>query len=106
MGLCRFEDELLDQARLRIGIGREERNALRCLPVHLVPVDEVVGLVRVRPTLRVTIDIGQRGHGNAMALVRHQLAEGLHRVIRPPLGELRAVNLCQQLADGLAKGQR
>lgn len=41
-----------------------------------------------------------------MALVGDQLAERFNRVVRPPLVELRTVDLGQQLADGLTQGQR
>ena len=41
-----------------------------------------------------------------MALVGNQLTKGLQRVVRAPLGDLCAVDLCQQLADRFAQGQR
>ena len=41
-----------------------------------------------------------------MALIGHQFTKGLERVIGLPLGQFRAVNLAQQLTDGLTQRQR
>ncbi|WP_377372569.1 hypothetical protein [Polaromonas jejuensis] len=41
-----------------------------------------------------------------MPLVGDQLAEGFKGVIGAPLGQLCAADLTQQLANGLAQGQR
>ena len=54
----------------------------------------------------IPVDVGQRGHGNAVALVGNQLTERLQGVVRPPLGQLYAVDFRQELADRLAQGQR
>ena len=56
--------------------------------------------------LGIPVDVGQRGHSNAVALVRDQFTERLQCVVRPPLGQLCAVDFCQELADCLAQGQR
>ena len=110
MVLFRFEEDLFDQARLLFGIGHQDCTALCRLfgrgVMGFVPVHEIVGTVWVGMALGIPIHVGQHRGGNAMALVRHQLAEGLQGVVRPPLGELRAVDLRQQLADGFTEGQR
>ena len=56
--------------------------------------------------LGVPIHVGQHGRCNAVALVGDQFTEGLQAVIGPPLGELIAVDLKQELPDSLAQGQR
>ena len=56
--------------------------------------------------LGIPVDVGQRGHSNAVALVRDQFTERLQGVVRAPLGQLCAVDFRQQLANGLAQGQR
>ena len=71
-----------------------------------MPVDEVSGLVWLRPSLWIPVDIGQHRRCNAMALIGHQFTKGLERVIGLPLGQFRAVNLAQQLTDGLTQRQR
>ena len=71
-----------------------------------VPVDEIVRAVRIRVALGVPVDVGQYRGGDAMALVSHQFAKGFERVVRPPLGELSAVDLRQELADGFTESQR
>lgn len=112
MGLFRLKEDLFDQARLRIRVWQQGA-ALPALSglvdigvMGLVPVHEIVGAVWVRMALGVPVDIGQHRCGNAMTLVGDQFTEGLQRVVRPPLGEFCAVDLRQQLADGLAQGQR
>jgi len=105
VGLFRFEEDLLDQARLRIGV-KQQSTALPGLfgrgVMGFVPVNEVVGAVRIRVAFGVAVDVGQHRGDDAMALVSHQFAKGFERVVRPPLGELSAVDLRQELADGFA----
>ena len=105
-GLSRLEEGLFDQARLLFGIGHQHRTVVSRLAVGLVPVDEVVGTVRIRMPFGIPVDVGKRGHRNAVALVRDQFTERLQGVVRAPLGQLRAVDFRQQLADCLAQGQR
>ena len=109
MGLFRFEEDLLDQARLRIGIGQQGAAELRLIGrgvMGFVPVDEIVRAVRIQVAFGVPVDVGQYRGGDAMALVGHKFTERLQRVVRPPLGQLRAVDLRKKLANRLAQGQR
>ena len=71
-----------------------------------VPVDEVSGLVWLRPSLWIPVDIGENRRCNAMALIGDQFAKGLQRVIGLPLSQFSAVDFPQQLTNGLAQRQR
>lgn len=73
--------------------------------VRPAPVDEVAGLVRLRPGLGVAVDVGQNCRRHAVAQVGHLFAEGLQLVVRLPLSELQRADLGLCLPYAFAEGE-
>jgi hypothetical protein len=91
-------EQRLELGRLHLGVER-----LRWLEVDLVPWDEVGGRECLRLPLHVTIDVCESRNCDAVAGIRHTFTERLDRLERPPFAQFRAVDLREQLANGLAQ---
>jgi hypothetical protein len=68
-----------------------------------VPINEILRTVRLAALLRVSVDVCEYRSRYAMPLIGDSLAKRFKLVVRRPLGQFRAINLCQELPNGLAE---